>query len=65
MSKVGVRNVEGFNARVLEAEENGETLSRTIHTGYDQESGEQPTYETEELDYEPLPFHRRCDRRGR
>ncbi|MEZ5896148.1 MAG: DNA translocase FtsK 4TM domain-containing protein [Parvularculaceae bacterium] len=55
MSKVGVRNVEGFNQRILEAEENGEMLSRRVHTGYDEESGE-PIYETEELDYEPMPF---------
>ncbi len=55
MSKVGVRNIEGFNARVEEAEEKGETLTRTVHTGYDEESGE-PVYETEELEYEPMPF---------
>ncbi|MEO1014629.1 MAG: DNA translocase FtsK 4TM domain-containing protein [Pseudomonadota bacterium] len=55
MSKVGVRNITGFNQRVLEAEESGESLSRTVHTGYDQETGE-PVYETEELDYEPMPF---------
>ncbi|MBI1364628.1 MAG: cell division protein FtsK [Alphaproteobacteria bacterium] len=55
MSKLGVRNIEGFNQRISEAEENGETLTRTVHTGYDKESGE-PIYETEELDYEPMPF---------
>ena len=55
MSKVGVRNIEGFNQRVIEAEENGEILSRTVHTGYDEESGE-PVYETEELEYEEMPF---------
>ncbi len=55
MSKVGVRNIEGFNTRVAEAEEAGETLNRTVHTGYDEESGE-PVYETEELEYEPMPF---------
>ncbi len=55
MSKVGVRNIEGFNQRVIEADENGETLSRTVHTGYDEETGE-PVYETEELDYEEMPF---------
>lgn len=55
MSKVGVRNIEGFNTRLTEAEENGETLTRTVHTGYDEETGE-PVYETEELDYEPMPF---------
>ena len=55
MSKVGVRNIEGFNARVHEAEKAGETLTRTVHTGYDEESGE-PIYESESLDYEPMPF---------
>ncbi len=55
ISKVGVRNIEGFNARVLEAEKKGETLTRTVHTGYDENSGE-PVYETEELEYEEMPF---------
>ncbi|GAB4517423.1 MAG: hypothetical protein Kow00133_01840 [Amphiplicatus sp.] len=55
MSKLGVRNIEGFNQRVAEAEANGETLTRRVHTGYDPETGE-PVYETEELDYAPMPF---------
>ncbi|MGF1542989.1 MAG: DNA translocase FtsK, partial [Parvularculaceae bacterium] len=55
MSKVGVRNIAGFNQRIAEAEAEGETLSRTVHTGYDAETGE-PVYETEELDYEAMPF---------
>lgn len=55
MSKVGVRNIEGFNARVAEAEESGEALTRTVHTGYDEETGE-PVYESEELEYEFMPF---------
>ena len=55
MSKVGVRNIEGFNQRVVEADENGELLTRTVHTGYDEETGE-PVYETEELEYEEMPF---------
>ncbi|MEZ5914979.1 MAG: DNA translocase FtsK 4TM domain-containing protein [Parvularculaceae bacterium] len=55
MSKVGVRNIEGFNQRIEEAEESGETLTRRVHTGYDEESGE-PIYETEELEYEEMPF---------
>jgi len=55
MSKVGVRNIAGFNERVLQAEENGEMLSKTVHTGYDEETGE-PIYETEELDYKVMPF---------
>jgi S-DNA-T family DNA segregation ATPase FtsK/SpoIIIE len=55
MSKLGVRNIEGYNMRVAEAKSRGEKLSRTIHTGYDKESGE-AIYEEEELDLEPLPF---------
>ncbi|MPZ40136.1 MAG: cell division protein FtsK [Rhizobiales bacterium] len=55
MSKLGVRNIEGYNARVVEAKSKGEKLSRTVHTGYDKESGE-AIYEAEELDLEPLPF---------
>ncbi len=54
MSKVGVRNIEGFNSRIMEAEENGEVLSRTVHTGYEEETGE-PVYETDELEYEAMP----------
>ena len=55
MSKLGVRNIDGYNARVVEAKGKGEKLSRTVHTGYDKESGE-AIYEAEELDLEPLPF---------
>ncbi len=54
MSKLGVRNIDGYNARVAEAAGKGEKLIRTVHTGYDSESGE-AIYENEELDLEPLP----------
>src|ERR1700748_3223254 len=55
MSKLGVRNIDGYNARVAEAKAKGEKLTRTVHTGYDKQSGE-AIYEKEELDLEPLPF---------
>jgi DNA segregation ATPase FtsK/SpoIIIE, S-DNA-T family len=55
MSKLGVRNIDGYNSRVAEAKTKGEKLSRTVHTGYDKESGE-AIYENEELDLEPLPY---------
>jgi len=55
MSKLGVRNVEGYNVRVAEAKSKGEKLSRTVHTGYNRETGE-AIYENEELDLEPLPY---------
>jgi len=55
MAKLGVRNMAGFNEKVAEFRRTGETLSRTVMTGYNKESGE-PEYETEELEFEPMPF---------
>jgi S-DNA-T family DNA segregation ATPase FtsK/SpoIIIE len=55
MSKVGVRNIEGFNQRVSAAGKKGEKIARTVQTGFDRQTGE-AIYETEELDLEPLPF---------
>ena len=55
MSKMGVRNMAGYNEKVLEAKAKGEVMSRTVMTGYNKETGE-PEYETEELNYEPMPF---------
>ncbi|KQW19456.1 cell division protein FtsK [Afipia sp. Root123D2] len=55
MSKLGVRNIDGYNARVAEAKAKGEELTRTIHTGFDKESGK-AIYEEEKLELEPLPF---------
>jgi S-DNA-T family DNA segregation ATPase FtsK/SpoIIIE len=55
MSKVGVRNIEGFNQRVAQAEAKGEQISRTVQTGFDRQTGE-AVYETENLDLEPMPF---------
>src|SRR5262249_22831903 len=42
-------------ARIAEAVSKGEKLTRTVHTGYDKESGD-AIYEEEELDLEPLPY---------
>ena len=55
MSKLGVRNIDGYNARLAEAKARGETLTRTVHTGYDKDSGE-AIYEEEQLDLESLPY---------
>jgi DNA segregation ATPase FtsK/SpoIIIE, S-DNA-T family len=55
MSKLGVRNIDGYNARLAEAQAKGEALSRTVQTGYDRETGE-AIYETEHFDFEPLPY---------
>mgnify|MGYP001308084786 CR=1 FL=1 len=55
MSKLGVRNIDGYNVRVAEAKARGEKLTRTVHTGYDRETGE-AIYEEEDLDLEHLPY---------
>ncbi len=55
MSKLGVRNIEGFNARVASSVEKGERITRTVQTGFDRQTGE-AIYETEDLDLEPMPF---------
>jgi len=55
MAKVGVRNMAGFNEKVAEFKARGETLSRTVMTGYNKETGE-PEYETEEMEFEVMPF---------
>ncbi|HZZ59964.1 MAG TPA: DNA translocase FtsK 4TM domain-containing protein [Roseiarcus sp.] len=55
LSKIGVRNVDGFNARVAEARAKGEALTRTVQTGFDRETGE-AIYENEELALEELPY---------
>ncbi len=55
MSKLGVRNIDSYNARLSEARSKGEKLNRTVHTGYDRETGE-AIYENEELDLDPLPY---------
>ncbi|MFS8036259.1 DNA translocase FtsK [Xanthobacter sp. AM11] len=55
MSKLGVRNIDGFNARVKDSAERGETLARTVQTGFDHETGD-AIYEREEMNLEPLPY---------
>ncbi|MCB1495547.1 MAG: DNA translocase FtsK, partial [Bauldia sp.] len=55
MSKLGVRNIDGYNARVAQAAAKGETLTRTVQTGFDRETGE-AIYEHEELSFDPMPF---------
>jgi len=55
MSKMGVRNIDGFNGRVREALERGEMFKRTVQTGFDDETGD-PIFETEEFAPEVLPY---------
>jgi DNA segregation ATPase FtsK/SpoIIIE, S-DNA-T family len=55
MSKLSVRNIEGYNKRVGEAAKKGEVLTRKIQTGFDPATG-QAEFEEQELDLNPLPF---------
>ncbi len=55
MSKMGVRNIDGYNSRVGDALSKGEMFSRTIQTGFDDETGD-PVFETEEFQPEKMPY---------
>jgi len=55
MSKLGVRNIEGFNTRLREAAAKGESLIRKVQTGFDPESG-QPVFEEQPFDATELPL---------
>lgn len=53
MSQLGVRNIQGYNQKLAQAREKGETLTRTVQTGFDPETGEL-VYEEQELDLKAL-----------
>jgi DNA segregation ATPase FtsK/SpoIIIE, S-DNA-T family len=55
MSQLGVRNIGGYNDRVLEARAKGEVVTRKVQTGFDPDTG-RPTFEEQPLALEPLPF---------
>ncbi|MBF0094027.1 MAG: DNA translocase FtsK 4TM domain-containing protein [Alphaproteobacteria bacterium] len=55
MSQLGVRNIGGYNQRVAEARAAGQSLNRTVQTGFDPETGK-PIYEEQQLALDPLPF---------
>ncbi len=55
MSKLGVRNVEGYNQRIREAIKNDEKIMHKVQTGFDPESGK-PTFEDREMPLAELPY---------
>jgi DNA segregation ATPase FtsK/SpoIIIE, S-DNA-T family len=55
MSKLGVRNIEGYNQRLAEAQARGEILKRKVQTGFDEETGK-PIFEEQPLASTPLPL---------
>ncbi len=54
MSKIGVRNVAGYNEKAIEAQKRGEHFVRTVQTGFDEQG--RPIYEEEKLRPEPMPY---------
>jgi S-DNA-T family DNA segregation ATPase FtsK/SpoIIIE len=55
MSALGVRNIAGYNERLVEAARKGQALTRKVQTGIDPET-RRPVFEEEEIDLTPLPF---------
>ncbi len=55
MSKLGVRNIEGYNQRLAEAKSRGEILKRKVQTGFHEETG-RPIFEEQALASTPLPL---------
>lgn len=55
MSNIGVRNIAGYNAKILEASKENKVLERTVQTGFDHETGK-PIYETVTMNMEKLPL---------
>ncbi len=55
MSKLGVRNIEGYNQRLRDARAKNETLMRRVQTGFDPDTGK-PIFEDQPLDLTELPY---------
>ncbi len=55
MSAVGVRNIAGYNEKLVETARKGQSLTRKVQTGIDPET-RKPMFEDEEIDLTPLPF---------
>ncbi|AGS20032.1 DNA translocase FtsK [Rhizobium etli] len=55
MSRLGVRNIDGYNGRVSQAREKGETIHIMVQTGFDKGTGA-PIEEQQELDLAPMPY---------
>ena len=55
MSNIGVKNIAGYNAKILEAVKEKRVIERSIQTGFDPETGK-PIYETVTMNMEKLPY---------
>jgi DNA segregation ATPase FtsK/SpoIIIE, S-DNA-T family len=55
MARLGVRNIEGYNARLKAAADAGQVLTHKVQTGFDEDTGA-PVYEEAVIDLTPLPY---------
>jgi len=55
MSNLGVRNIDGYNKKIREAKSKGHTLTRTVQTGFNPDTGE-AIIEEVPLEMVELPF---------
>ena len=55
MSRLGVRNIDGYNARAAAARAKGETVFCNVQSGFDRATGE-AVYEQEEMDLTAMPY---------
>jgi S-DNA-T family DNA segregation ATPase FtsK/SpoIIIE len=55
MSRLGVRNIDGYNQRAALARDKGEVITVSVQTGFDRTTGE-IVYEDQELDLSPMPY---------
>jgi DNA segregation ATPase FtsK/SpoIIIE, S-DNA-T family len=55
MSRLGVRNIDGYNSRAAEARARGETITHVVQTGFEKGTGE-PIHENQPLDLAPMPY---------
>jgi len=54
MSKLGVRNLDGYNQRLLDFKAKGEAPTERVQSGVDENGA--PVFEDKKLSLEPLPF---------
>ena len=55
MSKIGVRNIEGYNAKIRKMQTTTTTQTRKVQIGFDEETS-LPIHQEEEINIEELPY---------
>ncbi len=55
MMHLGVRGIESYNQKLLQAAREGKNITRRVQTGFDPETGK-PIFEEQNFDLTPFPF---------